>query len=107
METINYAEQKILLAQTILALNDVNKISKIQSYVDELLQKKRDTDNEFDAKTLSFLNWNKQFNDGLMLDDFIAEYGMTLRDFRMKIYNSEKQQGMSKETFVEKVNNWK
>ncbi len=57
---------------------------------------------DFDAKVLSFSEWNKQFDDQ-DLDAFLPEYGMRLRDFRLKIYNSEKQEGMSKEEFFRKV----
>ncbi len=71
-----------------------------------MLQQKQEIDNEFDAKTLSFSDWNKQFDDDMDLDSF-TEYGMTVRDFRLKIYNSERQQGMSKEEFINKVNSWK
>ncbi len=106
METLNFAEQKISLAQTILALNDINKIHQIQSYVNQLLFQQQEADDEFDAKTLSFSEWNKQFDDELNLNDFIPEYGMTLLDFRLKIYNSERQQGISKEAFINEVNNW-
>ena len=100
METINFAEQKISLAQTILSLNDIKKISQIQLYVNKLLKKKHDINNEFDAKYLSFNEWNNQFDDQEKLDEYFTEYGMTLREFRLEIYNSEKEKGMSKNEFI-------
>ncbi len=102
MEAINYAEQKILLAQTILAITDADKISQIQLYVSNLLENTHNS--ESSTKLLSFSDWNKQFDDKLNLDDFIPEYKMTLKDFRMKIYNAEKEKGMSKKEFIERIN---
>lgn len=110
METLNFAEQKISLAQTILALNDITKMYQIQSYVNQILKEQPVNDNEddeYDAKKLSFEEWNEQFEDNLNMDDMIPEYGMTLKEFRLKIYNSERQEGMSKEEFLNKVNSWK
>ncbi len=106
METVNFSEQKISLVQTILALNDKNKISQIQLFVNDLLNKKLENDIEFDAKTLSFLEWNEQFETS-NLDEFIPEYSMKLKDFRLKIYNSEREQGISKQDFVQKLKNLK
>ncbi len=108
METVNFAEQKISLAQTILALTDINKINQIQSFVNNILEYNLlGKETEFNAKELSFSEWNKQFDDDRDLNTFLPEYGIKLRDFRFKIYNSEKQEGMSKEEFTTKVNSWK
>ncbi len=72
-----------------------------------MLYPEQESDNEFDAKILSFSDWNKQFEDDRNLDTFIPEYGMVLRDFRFKIYNSERQEGIAKEEFINKVNSLK
>ena len=56
---------------------------------------------------MTFQEWNKQFDDNTNLDDYIHEYEMTLREYRLKIYNSEKETGMSKESFAQKVKSWK
>ena len=107
METINYAEHKISLAQTIFSINDVNKIFQIQSYVNKLIEKKQPKENEFNAKLITFEDWNEQFDNEEKLDNYIEEYGMTVREFRLMLYNSEKGNGMSKQDFFEKVNNLK
>ncbi len=110
MKRLDLAEQKVSLVQTILSLNDMSKISQIQSYVNEILEYSREVEefeDDFDAKKLSFSEWNKQFDDNRDLDTFLPEYGMTLKDFRFKIYNSERQEGLSKEEFINKVNSWK
>ncbi len=107
MKPTNFAEHKISLAQTILALDDINKIFQIKSYVNKLIHQEKVDNDEFDAKLLTFEKWNKQFDDDYKLDDFIHEYGMTVREFRLQIYNSEKGKGMSKHEFFKKVNNLK
>ena len=104
METMNYAEHKISLAQTIFALDDINKIVQIKSYINELVQL---DNNDFDAKLLTFKEWNKQFGDEYKLDDFSDQYGMTVGEFRLQIYNSEKSEGMSKKDFFQKLDNLK
>ena len=111
MKNVSFAEQKISLAQTILALNDESSFIQIKKYIDELFIVERDVDvnieKDFDAKVLTFEEWNKQFENKDDLDEYIPDYGMKLRDFRLKIYNSEREQGMTKKEFVNKVNSWK
>lgn len=111
MEKLSFAEQKISLAQTILALTDINSFVQIQTYINELFSNKWKSkeylEDDFDAKVLTFDEWNKQFEDEYNLDDYIPEYGMKLRDFRLQIYKSEKGKGMSKQEFLNKVNSWK
>lgn len=102
MNNINLAEKKILLAKKIFALNDINKITQIQVFVNKLLDLKK-----YDAKTIGFYEWNEQFEDNLKLEEFIPEYGMSLKDFRLKIYNAEKEDGISKDEFLGKLNNLK
>jgi len=110
MEKNNFSEQKISLAQTILSLTDVDFITQIEVYIKELISAKRgdltQIGDGFDAKLMTFNEWNKQFEDEYDLDDYIPEYGMKLRDFRLKIYNSEKGQGISKQEFENKINAW-
>jgi len=57
-------------------------------------------------ETINYAEWNKQFDDKLNLDEYIEELGMTLQEFRLMIYNSEREKGMSKKEFLNKVNNW-
>ncbi|NOX47885.1 MAG: hypothetical protein GXO89_12995 [Chlorobi bacterium] len=94
MEKVNFAEQKISLVQTILSIKDVGFVTPIEKYIKELIK----TENEgakgaeanFDAKLMTFNEWNNQFRDDCDLDDCIPEYGMTLHDFRLKTYNPER-----------------
>jgi hypothetical protein len=110
MEKINFAEQKISLAQTILSLKDVGFITQIEAFIKELISTKSEdvvqVQDIYDAKLMAFNEWNKQFEGDIDLDDFIPECGMTLRDFRLKVYNAEKGQGISKQEFENRVNAW-
>lgn len=110
MEKINFAEQKISLVQTILSLKDIGFISQIEAFIKELVDTKSEdviqVQDNYDAKLMAFNEWNKQFEGDVDLDDFIPEYGMTLRDFRLKIYNAEKGKGLTKNEFEEKLNAW-
>ncbi|MEA3443193.1 MAG: hypothetical protein U9R19_00550 [Bacteroidota bacterium] len=111
MENLSFAEQKISLAQTILSLTDKNSFTQIQSYINSLYKGKRKSikkqEDDFDAKTLTFDEWNKQFEDEYDLDDYIPEYGMSLHDFRLRIYKSEKETGITKQEFVAKMDSLK
>ena len=106
-ETQNLAEQKLALAQAIFNLHDSQKLAQIQSFVEKLTDERQEAEHEYNAKLLTFDEWNKQFDDDYNPDDYIPEYGMTLHEYRMKIYQAEKEEGMSKEHFSEKVKNWK
>ena len=58
------------------------------------------------SHSISFKEWNEQFEEDRDLETYLPEYGMTLYDFRFKIYNSERQEGVSKEEFMNRVNRW-
>ncbi len=88
-------------------MRDVDKFHQIQAYVEELLREWQDPNEDFDAKKLTFSEWNEQFDNGYNLTDFIPEYGMTVLDYRLKIYNSEREAGMSKDEFINKLNSLK
>ena len=83
MKTINLAEQKLLLFQKILTIQNEKKINQLFSIVDILAQNK-----EEDTK-ISFKEWNNLFMKEQDLNEFIPEYNMTLGEYRKKIYNIE------------------
>jgi hypothetical protein len=102
MNTIELTEQKKELAQIIFSLNDKKKINEIDNFIKQIIQKKDLINPGYNAKKMTFTEWNKQFED-LNLDIFLEEYGISLKDFRLKIYNSERENGISKESFFEKI----
>ena len=105
MEAYTFDKQKISLAQTILSLSDPELTLRIEAYVKELLKNDSLLESEevFDANKLSFEEWNEQFEDDYILDDYIEEHGITVKEYRMQLYAAEKGEGMSKETLFEKL----
>ncbi|NPA45458.1 MAG: hypothetical protein GXO49_07985 [Chlorobi bacterium] len=84
MSPIDY---KTKVIEEISVVEDDDTLQKLYSVVHSFLE-----DYDTENGKLSFEEWNKQFDDDLKLDDFIPEYGMTLREFRMSIYEAETSQ---------------
>ncbi len=61
---------------------------------------------EIKQKEISFEQWNNQFFDNCNLDDFIPEYGTTLREFRYRIYKAEMGEEMNLKEFKENLKTW-
>lgn len=103
METLNYAELKLSLLQTILMLDETEKLLEIQQFIANLIQLPA---KEIDEKPIeSFEEWNMQFDDSQDSEIYIEEYGMNLHEYRLQIYNAEQEEGISKEEFMTKLNN--
>ena len=64
-------------------------------------------EDDFDATKLSFEEWNKQFSDEADLDEYLAEYGMTMGDYRRKIYESEKSSFITYQELGKAIQSWK
>ena len=111
MEKLDFAEEKIVLAQTILALQEIELLEDIKNYIENILAQRNSRveskEDDFNVGILNFEEWNKQFEEEKNLDDYIPEYEMKLRDFRMNIYSAEKGNNLSKKEFMDKINNWK
>lgn len=89
MEKLDFAEEKIVLAQTILALQEIELLEDIKNYIENILAQRNSRveskEDDFNVEILNFEEWNKQFEEEKNLDDYIPEYEMKLRDFRMNI----------------------
>ena len=79
-------DYKSKLIEEINAVNDDDTLQKLYSKVHSFLQ---NSDEISEDEKMSFEEWNKQFEDDYGLDDYTEEYGMTLREFRMGIYEAE------------------
>jgi len=85
-------------------VNDDDTLQKLYSKVHSFLQ---NSDEISEGEKMSFEEWNKQFEDDLDLDDYIEEYEMTLREFRMSIYEAETSADfLTTEEFREKIQQW-
>ena len=106
MEKVILAEQKLAIFQKILQVESQTSLNQIQIFIANLQENKSKVENfedEFNASKLTFEEWNKQFEDELNLDEYIQEYGMTLKEFRLIIYNSERSPSYPIEKFYKKL----
>ncbi len=69
--------------------------------------KRNTTYQNFNASKLSFEEWNKQFTDKTDLDIWLPEYRMTMREFRTKIYESERSDIITYEELGQVIESWK
>ncbi len=88
-------------------LIDLARKMAITDFSVEVIENETDNDNDFDANEMTFEEWNKQFDDNRNLDEFIPEYGTTLRRFRMGIYESEREEGYTVNEFFNRMKSWK
>jgi DNA replication protein DnaC len=101
MQTINLAEQKLLLFQKIMSIQNKQKLNQLFVIVDKFTENSKN-----DITNLSFEEWNDLFMEEKDLDEFISEYGMTLGEYRLKIYNAEKGNDYPINQFLEKLENY-
>ena len=103
METL-YADQKLQIFEDILAINNKNILNELQYFIIKSVSETKKT--EID-EPITFEEWNKQFTDNLDLDEFIPEYGTTLREFRKGIYEAEiSEDEISFEELLENIKQW-
>lgn len=110
MESLTLPELKSSIAEIIMQINDKDTLNKIKAFISDfsVTVKSAKIENtieeeEFDASELTFEEWNLQFIDSANLDDYLPEYAMTLKEFRLKIYNSERSPSYPISEFYEKL----
>jgi len=110
------AQYKLEIINSILQINDEKILKQVRQILDkvksaevEVEEAEEQEDEEFDAKKMTFEEWNKQFDDARSLDQYLPEYGMTLGELRRMIYERERNgKEMSAEEFHEFIENlWK
>ncbi|HFA47831.1 MAG TPA: hypothetical protein ENJ95_02295 [Bacteroidetes bacterium] len=100
---------KLDLIQAILQIQQPELLEQIKGLVQDVLnnghvKQNEEEEEEFDANELSFEEWNKQFDDDQSLDDYVPEHGMTLGEFRRKIYDAERSEYLTHEEFMNQLN---
>ena len=109
MKSLTLPELKSSIAKIIMQINDKDALNIIKVFISDFAATKKNTKTEtnikeeFDASKLTFEGWNRQFTDYGSLDDYLPEYGMTLKEFRQKIYNAEKSPSYPIEQFYKKL----
>jgi len=98
-------EIKLDLIQTILQIQEPELLRQAAGLLQEFISGKTSgngsggENEEFDANEMSFEEWNKQFDDDRDLQENIPEHGMTLGEFRRKIYEAERSEYLTEEEF--------
>jgi len=113
MEKHILAEQKLAIFKSIMQIENVATLNQVQVFIDKFLSEYNslkqslevsDTkEDDFDASTMTFKEWNEQFEGNLDLNEYIHEYGMTLKEFRLIIYNSERSPSHPIKEFYSKL----
>jgi len=107
---MNIAEYKIEIFKELLAVENENALDQIRSLIrtflpkkESSIQKKRKSNYE-----MSFEEWNEQFVSEQNLNEFIPEYGTTLKDFRQDIYEAEmdSEGDMDLDDFLKELKTW-
>ncbi len=103
------SDYKLQVLKEIMLIENEHAIKQIHAFVHTFyseLQNISRVTSKNTSEFLSFEEWNKQFSDNQSLDDFIPEYGSTLREFRQKIYEAEKGEEMSMQEFKHSLKSW-
>ena len=89
--------------ETTVLENGIIKIPEISKYKNQDIEIFIILKPQIKSKNPTFEQWNKQFADNQNLDDFIPEYGTTLREFRKGIYEAEMSGDMTMSEFKESL----
>ncbi len=109
MKTKNIAEQKLLLFQKILSIENENIINRLSLLIEKITNKNqyKEIDLEsIDIETISFEDWNELFMEKRDLNEYIPEYDMTLGEYRKKIYSAELSESFPVEKFFKKLESY-
>jgi hypothetical protein len=104
---MSVSDYKIMVFKEIMDIDNELALKQIYQLVHQfVVDYKQITNKKSKSEKISFEEWNKQFEDDMDLDEFIPEYGMTLREFRMAIYEAEMGDEMTMEEFKESLKTW-
>ena len=107
LKTMTVAENKLELFKELISIENENAIKQIHAFVRTFLPENE----KKQAKVkpyISFEEWNEQFTDNQNLNEFIPEYGTTLKEFRKGIYEAEldEEGDMTFEELKESIKTW-
>ncbi len=110
------AEQKLTIFQSIMQIENETTLKQVQIFLNKFLSENNSLEqsskiikpetileNEFDASILNFEEWNQQFEGSPDMSEYVPEYGMSLKEFRLMIYNSEKSPSYPIKNFYDKL----
>jgi thymidylate synthase len=83
MSVMTLSDYKIQVFKEIMLVENEMVLKQLHQMVHSFLADyKKISDDGAENGKISFEEWNEQFIDNRNLDDFIPEYGITLREFR-------------------------
>ena len=102
------SDYKIQVLKEIMLVENEMVLKQLHQMVHRFLADyKKISDDSPENEKISFDEWNKQFIDNRDLDDFIPEYGTTLREFRQSIYDAEMDDDeMTMDELKENMKTW-
>ena len=111
MDTINLAEQKLKLFQKIMSIENEKILNKLFIITEKFIAKKATNNARIDLENiditgLSFEEWNKLFMQEKDLNEYIPEYEMSLREYRMKLFNAEQGKSYPINQFFKKMESY-
>lgn len=97
--------------ETTVLENGMIKVPEFSKFVNQKIEifiilKPTNIDNTETSEQITFEQWNKQFTDKENLDDFIPEYGTTLREFRKGIFEAETGKEITMKEFKKSIKTW-
>ncbi len=95
------SDYKLQILKEVMLIENEDAMRQIHAFVHAFYSELQNT-----SEVISFEEWNKQFADNQNLDDFVSEYGSTLREFRQTIYKAEKGGEMSIREFKQSLKSW-
>ena len=105
---MSISEYKIRVFKEIMPVENELALKQIYHMVHQFIEDYPELiEDDKQAEPISFEEWNKQFTDDRDLDDFIPEYGITLRKFRQSIYDAEMSgDEISLDELLEDIKKW-
>lgn len=98
------------LIRNILTVTDHAVLEKMTLFFKEITNRPnggKASDSEYlEPKGMDFEQWMNQFDDKDKWDEVIPEHGMTLREFRKRIWEAEQSEELTYEEYLEKTKHW-
>ena len=106
------AEYKLAIIEKILSVDNertaVHLFELVDTFLKELSGENTEETEQEPAAYQTFEEWNEQFTDSRDLNEHMPEYGMTLREFRMGIYEAEMdtEGDMTVDELLDDIDKW-
>jgi hypothetical protein len=105
---VQFIDKKIEIFQNILSLNNEIVLNELQNLISTyLIEYEKTSSKSSHSKPIPFEEWNMQFTDNQSLSENLPDLGITLGEFRKKIYEAEFGNYITLPEFEKCVKGWK